>query len=425
MLQAVRVFKLAFIVTLFGIATESIASASSLRFPLPLPDQAVAYQHDASHTGYGSGPLPPLRRLWSLNLGALLAYPLIADGRVFVTGGTTVLGNSTLLALDAATGRTLWQRQASVDSEGWSGIAYDRGVVFATYYSAFSSSAVSASAVFAFDARTGRQIWSAPLPAIQSFASAPIASNGILYYAAYGLDTTVVALAEQSGATIWNEELLYAAIPAAAGSNAVVMSSLCESASAFGAQTGVLQWQVPIGCFGIGGVADSPVFSAGLIYVQGSNVSVKSGTILTSSGTVAGSYSSQVPPAAGAGRIFLLPTPNNYGWPQTLVAMDPRAIFISWQVSLVGDTFVTPPIVVRTSLPVQPALSSQAVVYLETAAGLLDGYDVRTGALLTSIPLGVSGATSFLGGFAGDTGLAAAGNILVVPAGSELIAFSS
>ena len=51
------------------------------------PDQARNYQINETHTGVSSSPglTPPLKQKWSVNFGQDISYPIIADGRVFVT----------------------------------------------------------------------------------------------------------------------------------------------------------------------------------------------------------------------------------------------------------------------------------------------------------------------------------------------------
>src|SRR5580698_2442772 len=65
-------------------------------------EQSVAYQMNATHTGYARGPLrAPLKQLWSVAIGGYYgnpSYPVIANGVVVVTA------NGKLLALDETTG---------------------------------------------------------------------------------------------------------------------------------------------------------------------------------------------------------------------------------------------------------------------------------------------------------------------------------
>src|SRR5205807_5722973 len=73
-------------------------------------DLAVTYQINAHHTGTILTPnlLPPLKVKWSIDMGATIGYPLIAEGKVFVIAGPDSAGKVNLYGLDAASGNTLW-----------------------------------------------------------------------------------------------------------------------------------------------------------------------------------------------------------------------------------------------------------------------------------------------------------------------------
>ena len=76
------------------------------------PEQARNYQIDETHTGSinSAGLTPPLRPKWSRNFGQNLSYPLIANGKVYVTvRNAPAFGFGTeLYALNASDGATLW-----------------------------------------------------------------------------------------------------------------------------------------------------------------------------------------------------------------------------------------------------------------------------------------------------------------------------
>ena len=73
--------KLTVLAVLFCIlfTTSAIAQVST--------DQARMYQLNSTHTGASTTPglTPPLKRRWTINFGQPISYPLIADGKVFVT----------------------------------------------------------------------------------------------------------------------------------------------------------------------------------------------------------------------------------------------------------------------------------------------------------------------------------------------------
>ncbi|HMG77030.1 MAG TPA: FG-GAP repeat protein, partial [Pyrinomonadaceae bacterium] len=83
--------------------------------PPPTKGTAVAYQIDATHSGAQFDTVtPPLARRWSRDLGGQISYPLIANGRIFVTVATK------LYALDEVNGATLWGPVDLGGTYGWS-----------------------------------------------------------------------------------------------------------------------------------------------------------------------------------------------------------------------------------------------------------------------------------------------------------------
>src|SRR6185295_9918279 len=85
-------------------------------------DQARNFQIDATHTGSVSSPglTPPLKQRWVVNFGQPISYPLIADGRVFVSVKNASGQGTTLFALNATNGATLWSSNLG-GSFFWSG----------------------------------------------------------------------------------------------------------------------------------------------------------------------------------------------------------------------------------------------------------------------------------------------------------------
>ncbi len=73
-------------------------------------EQARNFQIDATHTGATTSATltPPLKQRWVVNFGQPISYPLIADGRVFVTVRNASFQGTTLFALNADNGATLW-----------------------------------------------------------------------------------------------------------------------------------------------------------------------------------------------------------------------------------------------------------------------------------------------------------------------------
>src|SRR5256714_7873240 len=134
---------------------------------------SVAMQIDAAHSGVQADghPRPPLRKRWSVDLGQPTSYPLIAGGKVFVVVRNPSAYGTRIVALDAATGATAWERSLG-GSYYWSGAAYDAGKIFT----------VNGDGVMqALDATTGAVLWSQKLPGQYSFSSEPTAIDGMVY----------------------------------------------------------------------------------------------------------------------------------------------------------------------------------------------------------------------------------------------------
>src|SRR5687767_13225427 len=83
-------------------------------------EQARNFQIDATHTGATTSATltPPLKQRWVVNFGQPISYPLIADGRVYVTVKNASVPGTTLFALNAANGATLWSSTWAEASHG-------------------------------------------------------------------------------------------------------------------------------------------------------------------------------------------------------------------------------------------------------------------------------------------------------------------
>jgi outer membrane protein assembly factor BamB len=198
-------------------------------------DESVAYQLDTAHSGGTQDATlrPPLKMAWAVPLG-VASYPLIADGRVFVTS------DRTLVALDLHTGRTLWA--AALGGEGhWSGAAYDADRVFAINGDGL---------VRAFDAATGTGLWSyAGGPG----ESPPVAEEGALYFSESS--SWVTALRQSDGSQLWKVRLGIVgsrSSPALDGRRAYVAHG-CGTTFGLERESGGVDWRYPF-CEGETGV---------------------------------------------------------------------------------------------------------------------------------------------------------------------------
>ena len=171
--------------------------------PLPL-SQSVTYQIDYAHSGRAVFPGPlsfPENPTWSVTLNGAIFYPLIVDGKVFVTTASPLPGGaqygSTLYALNEQTGQIIWGPITVPQTyypDPWSGIAYDNGKIFVISGEGLLSS---------FDAATGQAGWSTHLDQ-SSYTAAPTAVNGIVYVGGAGSGGTLYAVNETNGQVLWS-----------------------------------------------------------------------------------------------------------------------------------------------------------------------------------------------------------------------------
>jgi outer membrane protein assembly factor BamB len=161
------------------------------------PEQARNFQINETHTGAVSsaGLIPPLRQKWSVNFGQNISYPLIADGRVFVTVRNATGYGTTLYGLDGATGATIWS-YALGGNYWWSASCYEDGRVFG----------LSGSGMLrAFDAGTGGVIWNRQLLG-NTFSTAPSVFEGVIYTSNGG--GQLYAVSADTGNILWTAQVI-------------------------------------------------------------------------------------------------------------------------------------------------------------------------------------------------------------------------
>lgn len=371
---------------------------ATARPPVSPPSEgSVAYQVNAAHTGSVSRGLRlPLKELWSVNLGGSyggVGYPVVANDIVVVTSG------SKLFALNAKNGKTLWT-QGSPSGYAWIGPAYDNGMIFASPSQESRSSYVG---MYAFDERTGKEIWSESAPGQAFFSSPPTASGGTVYTAAAAVGGTVYAYDETSGALKWT-----ASVENGEDSSPVVtptgiyVSYACPQTYDFKPSSGKQIWHYSGPCEGGGG--STPVLYDGRLFVGDSDaLSGYNGLILRAkAGRIAGGFNSYFPPAFAQSLGYFVAS---YGYSgEALEARKVSTMRLAWSVTLNSDSYVTPPLVAGN------------VVYVETAAGTLFGYDAQTGKQTVDMALGNSGYRGL------SVGLGYGSKELFVPDGTSLIA---
>jgi outer membrane protein assembly factor BamB len=382
---------------MLGPYTPVVAADSPGAEALPF-DQAVAYQINPFHDGAAKGSrlVPPLRLRWSANFGGSVSYPLIAGGKVFVTVASSSSYGTTLYALDVATGQTLWSQPIS-GTYYWSNAAYDAGKVFVVNFDGL---------LRAFDAATGDPAWELQLPGQYAFSSPPTATEGIVYVGGAGSGGTVYAVDDATQAVLWTQSVANGdhSSPVVT-SRSVFVSYACPQTYALNRATGGVKWHYSGSCSGGGG--KTVVYHRGRVYARDVFFASENGNVFHGNdGTLLGTFQSTTAPAFAEGLGYFV----SFG---TLTCKDLATGNVAWSFSGDGG-LASAPIVVNGS------------VYVGSTGGNLYALEATTGALQwsTSVGTAISGPDE-QNVSQPLTGLGAGSKLLVVPAGSVLLAYGN
>jgi outer membrane protein assembly factor BamB len=362
------------------------------------PEQARNFQINPTHTGAISSEhlTPPLKQRWVVNFGRSISYPLIADGKVYVTVKNASGFGTTLFALNATNGATLWSFALSA-TRPWSALCYENGRVFAVNNDGL---------LRAFDGPTGNVLWSVQLPGQFSFTAPPTVFQGVIYLSGAGSGGTVYAVNADSGAVLWTTPVMNGDMSSpAVTSEGVYVSYSCPNVYKLNPASGSQIWHYSPGCSGGGG--KTPALLNGRLYVRDS-----SDTIFDSeTGTIVGNFNAKNTPAFSGSRGFFLNGPHFFGSFGTLQARDVNTNSVIWNFS--GDGFLQSAVLVVNDY-----------VYVGSAQGKLYAVDAATGQQVwsttasSSIPyVDEQNVSQPL------TGFAAAEGLLVVPTSTTLVAY--
>lgn len=220
----------------------------------PLYGASVAYQVNPAHTGNQptSKLKLPLTRAWSIDLvslgaavGAVVSYPLIVDGRIFVTFQAN--RGAVIEALDLQSGHRIWGPQDMGDSRltTWANAAYDAGRVYVVNGNGL---------VAALDPATGATLWSKQMPDQYSISAPPTATGGMLFIGGAGEGGTIYAVDGASGEVVWKSSVAGGIDSSpAVTSDGVYVSYVCLDVYGFNPLGGSLLWRHQGSCRGGGG----------------------------------------------------------------------------------------------------------------------------------------------------------------------------
>jgi outer membrane protein assembly factor BamB len=397
-------------VTLLAIAiaicTGLIGAGSASADPGAL---AVAYQINVAHSGVqtDSALTPPFGLRWRVTLPAQVSYPLIAEGKVFVTAGSTVDSSTrtpVLYALDEVSGQTLWSQTLPVY---WprANAAYDGGKIFVEGTDPVCCDGV----LVAYDANTGNLLWRTQLPWQYATDAPPTAANGVVYVSGSGSGSALFAVSEADGRILARQSVTYGDQSSPALSNgAVFVSYACNQAFGFAQTTLTPLWHYSGGCSGGGG--KTTVYADGRLYTRDFDGSL---VLDASSGTLLRTYRPQgariYAPAVDATGIFAT-VPGAY---LSAESLDGSPLW-----TFTGDYQLnTTPLIINTG--------SGRFIVVGSWLGHLYAVDAETGREVWSTDVGapISGADE-QNGSEPLAGLAAGQGLIVVPAGKSLSAYA-
>jgi outer membrane protein assembly factor BamB len=353
---------------------------------------AVTFQINTAHTGavmFASVTLPS-NPTWSVDVGGMPSYAVIAQGKVIVTV-TKAGGNSELLALDQATGTTVW---GPIAINGLSNASYDNGRVFV-----LGVPIVGSASLDAFDINTGALDWSTSILETYDGTGAPTAADGTVYVGTFD-GGTLIAIDESNGNTLWQQGVLggFNSSPAVSA-DGVYVSYPCQTYD-FRPATGELIWHNDAGCNGGGGA--TPVVANQLVYSPDTSSDYSGDVYNAANGVDIGTYLADSPPAFTTTMGYFLQS-------GTLRGILLSNNTVQW--SFTGDgQLIGAPIVVNQ------------YVFIGSRSGNLYALDGTTGGQVWNINLGAAIGTGV--DSIPFSGLAAGDGLLVVPAGTILTAYT-
>jgi outer membrane protein assembly factor BamB len=364
---------------------------------------STTYQADVARDGrlaLGAGFLPPLRQLWSRDLGGNVSYPVIANGMVFVLVSNDIEAGMQLFALDLGTGKTLWQKPLG-GSSNWGNLSYDNGRVFVANFDGV---------IQAFEAtRTGKRAWVNLIPS--GTGGDTIASGGQIFIG--GPNGHATALSEKDGSLQWQVTVLGAfSSPSVDNAGHVFFGYPCQYYGLDPA-TGHKAWTTEFDCQG--GGDDWPAYFNGNVYLR--DPSGRGDLVLdAATGHKVGKFQSDLAPAfwqGSSGQQSIMTFKKTDGLqPPAISSVDLATGKTNWTFAPNPDVVETAPMVIND------------MVAVGTSDGTIHLFDAASGNALWSANAGAPILASNEYGYGPPlNGLGAGENMLFVPASHLLVAF--
>jgi outer membrane protein assembly factor BamB len=242
--------------TTAGHPSRTTPRPSPSRFSWPV------YGFDAART-HAAPPLglrPPFRKVWSVfGDWSLMEFPPVLEhGRLFL--GTN---HGLVLAVDAATGRLLWERRFAGCVAA--SPAVGNGVVYLGFMDPPPCRGTAPSFLAAFDARDGKTLWRFRAGVVET---PPLLAEGRVYFGSW--DHRVYAVDARTGRLRWSFATggrVKGGVAFARGT--IFAGSYDGSLYALDARTGRLRWAAGNGA--LGGLYATPSVANGRVFVGSTN----------------------------------------------------------------------------------------------------------------------------------------------------------
>lgn len=194
-----------------GIGVAILAITLSAQRPSLDYTQWRGQDRDGSASAFAEPKVWPeaLTQKWRIEVGLGYATPLLVGDRLYVFSRRG--DNEVMSALDAATGKTLWDSQYPVSFTMNKGAArHGQGPKSTPAYADGKLFAIGMTGVITtFDAKTGKQLWQKPgsdlVPMFTTHAFSPVVDGGLVIFHPGGHDKgAITAFDANTGATKWS-----------------------------------------------------------------------------------------------------------------------------------------------------------------------------------------------------------------------------
>lgn len=203
----------------------------------PTIEDGIVYLSGGSDQNIYALDLETGRTIWIKNIGqpAIYETPVVKDGKVFV--GSSLEDETTLYALNANNGETLWTLEADTSSFFNPTLGEEH-----LYMGTYDNKTLSA-----INPEDGTVVWSYEPEENEGFLAHPVYKNGVVYAISsdLGSNGTLHALDATNGELLWKTNNVgdsQANAPVAYGDLVIVSSASQPIVRAFNAQTGEEEW---------------------------------------------------------------------------------------------------------------------------------------------------------------------------------------